>query len=102
MLEEFNDITLNSSRWFEVEITKNANQKGFKTFIYLKKAVQVNDIFRIKRHSDVKYYVKQFIKLSNDGDYTYEIKRFDGNNITQVDLDRILKDRKIKIKGHLN
>ena len=43
-----------------------------------------------------------FIKFSKDEEYVYEVKRVDGNNITQVDLDRILKDRKIKIKGHLN
>ena len=89
---------LNFKRAFEFNIMKNSAYKRGKSIIYLDQPMYVNDIFKIKFDHNIRYYIKTFLKMEENS-YAFEIKRFDKSPITQLDLDRLVKGKKIIVKG---
>lgn len=95
-------FTLNNSKSYFRRLEDSTVKIHKKTYIFVKEALEVNDIFRQTRATDITYYVKTFSGFSNKDLRKFEIKRTDGNLITDVDLHRLRKGMKIQIRGKFN
>ena len=87
--------------WFQkkMRVKADAFKKRGKTFLTLPFAMQIGDIFDAD-FSLQRYHIIRFDSFGRLGGQVFEIGRFDGNRISQFDLDALKKGAWLQIKGY--
>lgn len=70
-----------------------------RTYIFVTYPLIEGEIFMTTLNSSIKYYVYRYVDMQPDGSVKMQIKRVDRANITDLDLNNLVKGTKIKKNG---
>jgi hypothetical protein len=80
------------------KITASALQKNNKTIIEINEFWGVGDVFIILKKSAEQYYIAKWMGHSGRSK-VFEVKRLDGHNIIDLDLNALIKGNTVVITG---